>query len=309
MAPSAPNPPGSTDVQTDLKTAMADMAADVERAILHLLPTTDLPESRVLEAMRYGCLNGGKRLRPFLVCQSAALFGVNPDCALRVAVAVEFVHSYSLVHDDLPAMDDGDLRRGQPTVHRKFDEATAILAGDGLLTYAFEVLADPATHEDPNVRCQLVAALAKAAGPHGMVGGQMLDLIAEHETFDLGTTTRLQRMKTGDMIAFSCEAGGILGKAPPPQRLALRAYAHDLGLAFQIVDDLLDIEGTEAETGKSVGRDAQAGKATFVSILGQDRARSQAAMLAVQAKAHLEIFDGRADILKAVADFVVARRT
>ncbi|AWJ92619.1 polyprenyl synthetase family protein (plasmid) [Azospirillum baldaniorum] len=288
---------------------MADMAADVERAILHLLPTTDLPESRVLEAMRYGCLNGGKRLRPFLVCQSAALFGVNPDCALRVAVAVEFVHSYSLVHDDLPAMDDGDLRRGQPTVHRKFDEATAILAGDGLLTYAFEVLADPATHEDPNVRCQLVAALAKAAGPHGMVGGQMLDLIAEHETFDLGTTTRLQRMKTGDMIAFSCEAGGILGKAPPPQRLALRAYAHDLGLAFQIVDDLLDIEGTEAETGKSVGRDAEAGKSTFVSILGQDRARSQAAMLAVQAKAHLEIFDGRADILKAVADFVVARRT
>lgn len=296
-------------MQTDLKTAMADMAADVERAILHLLPTTDLPESRVLEAMRYGCLNGGKRLRPFLVCQSAALFGVNPDCALRVAVAVEFVHSYSLVHDDLPAMDDGELRRGQPTVHRKFDEATAILAGDGLLTYAFEVLADPATHEDPNVRCQLVAALAKAAGPHGMVGGQMLDLIAEHETFDLGTTTRLQRMKTGDMIAFSCEAGGILGKAPPPQRLALRAYAHDLGLAFQIVDDLLDVEGTEAETGKSVGRDAEAGKSTFVSILGQDRARSQAAMLAVQAKAHLEIFDGRADILKAVADFVVARRT
>ncbi len=296
-------------MQTDLKTAMADMAADVERAILHLLPTTDLPESRVLEAMRYGCLNGGKRLRPFLVRHSAALFGVNPDCALRVAVAVEFVHSYSLVHDDLPAMDDGDLRRGQPTVHRKFDEATAILAGDGLLTYAFEVLADPATHEDPNVRCQLVAALAKAAGPHGMVGGQMLDLIAEHETFDLGTTTRLQRMKTGDMIAFSCEAGGILGKAPPPQRLALRAYAHDLGLAFQIVDDLLDVEGTEAETGKSVGRDAEAGKSTFVSILGRDRARSQAAMLAVQAKAHLEIFDGRADILKAVADFVVARRT
>ncbi|MDQ2105182.1 polyprenyl synthetase family protein [Azospirillum isscasi] len=288
---------------------MADMAADVERAILHLLPTTDLPESRVLEAMRYGCLNGGKRLRPFLVCQSAALFGVNPDCALRVAVAVEFVHSYSLVHDDLPAMDDGELRRGQPTVHRKFDEATAILAGDGLLTYAFEVLADPATHEDPHVRCQLVAALAKAAGPHGMVGGQMLDLIAEHETFDLGTTTRLQRMKTGDMIAFSCEAGGILGKAPPPQRHALRAYAHDLGLAFQIVDDLLDVEGTEAETGKSVGRDTEAGKSTFVSILGRDRARSQAAMLAVQAKAHLEIFDGRADILKAVADFVVARRT
>ncbi|MCW2242933.1 farnesyl diphosphate synthase [Azospirillum canadense] len=296
-------------MQTDLKTAMATMAEDVERAISHLIPTTDLPESRVLEAMRYGCLNGGKRLRPFLVCQSAALFGVNPDCALRVAAAVEFVHSYSLVHDDLPAMDNSDLRRGRPTAHRQFDEATAILAGDGLLTYAFEVLADPATHEDPNVRCQLVAALAKAAGPHGMVGGQMLDLIAEHETFDLGTTTRLQRMKTGDMIAFSCEAGGILGKAPPPQRQALRAYAHDLGLAFQIVDDLLDVEGTEAETGKSVGRDAEAGKATFVSILGRDRARAQAAMLAAQAVAHLEIFEGRADILKAVADFVVARRS
>ncbi len=296
-------------MQSELKAAMADMAEVVEQAITRLLPTTDLAEAVLFEAMRYGCLNGGKRLRPFLVCHSASLFGVNPDCAVRVAAAVEFVHCYSLIHDDLPAMDDGQLRRGRPTVHRQFDEATAILAGDGLLTYAFEVLADPATHEDPNVRCQLVAALAKAAGPHGMVGGQMLDLIAEHETFDLGTTTRLQRMKTGEMIAFSAEAGGILGKASPPQRHALRAYAHDLGLAFQIVDDLLDVEGTEAETGKSVGRDAKAGKATFVSILGRDRARAQAEMLADQAVAHLEIFDGRADMLKAVADFVVARRT
>lgn len=295
-------------MQTEFKAAMADMAEVVEQAITRLLPTTELAEAVLFEAMRYGCLNGGKRLRPFLVWHSAALFGVNPDCAVRVAAAVEFVHCYSLIHDDLPAMDDGDLRRGRPTVHRQFDEATAILAGDGLLTYAFEVLADPATHEDPNVRCQLVTALAKAAGPHGMVGGQMLDLIAEHETFDLGTTTRLQRMKTGEMIAFSAEAGGILGKASPPQRHALRAYAHDLGLAFQIVDDLLDVEGTEAETGKSVGRDAKAGKATFVSILGRDRARAQAEMLAAQAVAHLEIFEGRADMLKAVADFVVARR-
>lgn len=295
-------------MQTDLKAAMADMAEVVEQAITRLLPTTELAESRLFEAMRYGCLNGGKRLRPFLVMRSAALFGVNPDCALRVAAAVEFVHCYSLIHDDLPAMDDGVLRRGRPTVHRQFDEATAILAGDGLLTFAFEVLADPATHEDPNVRCQLVAALSRAAGMHGMVGGQMLDLIAEHETFDLGTTTRLQRLKTGEMIAVSCEAGGILGKAPPPQRHALRAYAHDLGLAFQIIDDLLDVEGTEEETGKQVGRDAQAGKATFVSILGRERARSQADMLARQAVAHLEMFDGRADVLKAVADFVVARR-
>lgn len=294
--------------QTELKAAMAATAKAVERTMTHLLPSTELAEAQLYEAMRYGCLNGGKRLRPFLVLHSADLFGVNSNCALRVAAAVEFVHSYSLIHDDLPAMDDGELRRGNPTVHRRFDEATAILAGDGLLTYAFEVLADPDTHEDPNVRCQLVTALAKAAGPHGMVGGQMLDLIAEHESFDLGTTTRLQRMKTGDMIAFSCEAGGILGKASPGQRHALRAYAHDLGLAFQIVDDLLDVEGTQEETGKTVGRDAQAGKATFVSILGRDRARSQAEMLAAQASAHLEIFEGRADILKAVAEFVVARR-
>ncbi|PWC36546.1 farnesyl-diphosphate synthase [Azospirillum sp. TSO35-2] len=287
---------------------MAEIAQAVEIKIGALLPTTDLAEARLFDAMRYGCLNGGKRLRPFLVMQSASLFGVNHDCAIRVAAAVEMVHSYSLVHDDLPAMDDGELRRGRPTCHRQFDEATAILAGDGLLTYAFEVLSDSETHEDPNIRCQLVAALAKAAGGHGMVGGQMLDLIAEHETFDLGTTTRLQRMKTGEMIAFSCEAGSILGKANPPQRHALRAYAHDLGLAFQIVDDLLDVEGTAEETGKTVGRDAQAGKATFVSILGRERARAQADMLARQAADHLDIFDGRADMLKAVADFVVARR-
>ena len=287
---------------------MAETARAVEDTIGRLLPSTELAEARLFDAMRYGSLNGGKRLRPFLVMQSAELFGVSPDCAIRVAAAVEMVHSYSLIHDDLPAMDDGELRRGRPTCHRQFDEATAILAGDGLLTFAFEVLADHATHEDPNIRCQLVAALAKAAGGHGMVGGQMLDLIAEHETFDLGTTPRLQRMKTGAMIAFSCEAGGILGKANPPQRTALGAYAHDLGLAFQIADDLLDVEGTEAETGKTVGRDAQAGKATFVSILGRDRARAQAEMLAAQAAAHLDIFEGRAGMLEAVAGFVVARR-
>ena len=296
-------------MDANLKAVMAQSADVVEQAIARLLPVTDYPENRLYEAMRYGSLGGGKRLRPFLVLNSAGLFGVNPDCALRVAVAVELVHCYSLIHDDLPAMDDGDLRRGRPTVHRQFDEAAAILAGDGLLTFAFEVLADPATHEDPNVRCNLVAALAKAAGPHGMVGGQMLDLIAEHEAFDIGTVTRLQRMKTGDMIAFSCEAGAILGKAAPPMRQALRAYAHDLGLAFQIVDDLLDIEGTEAEMGKSVGRDAAAGKATFVSILGRERARNQAEMLAKQCAAHLEIFEGRADMLKAVAEYVVTRRT
>ncbi|MFC7334411.1 polyprenyl synthetase family protein [Rhodocista pekingensis] len=292
-----------------LTAAMADTVEQVEAAIDVLLPRVDLPEARLFEAMRYGCLGGGKRLRPFLVMESARLFGVNPACALRAAAAVEFIHCYSLVHDDLPAMDDSDLRRGRPTLHLEYDEATAILAGDALLTVAFEILADPETHEDAQVRCRLVSALAKAAGPRGMVGGQMLDLMAEHQTFDIGAITRLQRLKTGELIAFSATAGAILGRASPPQHHALQAYAHDLGLAFQIADDLLDVEGTEAETGKSVGRDEGANKATFVSILGVERAREQAGRLADQAMAHLDIFEGRADMLKQVARYVVDRRS
>lgn len=287
---------------------MARSAEQVEQEIDLLLPTSALAEVPLYEAMRYACLGGGKRLRPFLVLQSAGMFGVSSDSALRTAAAVEFIHCYSLVHDDLPAMDDSDLRRGRPTVHRRFDEATAVLAGDALLTYAFEVLADPRTHEDPHVRCQLVSALARAAGPHGMVGGQMLDLIAEKQEFDIGETTRLQRMKTGEIIAFACEAGAVLGKASPPQRGALHKYAHDLGLAFQIADDLLDAEGDPSVTGKPAGADAAAGKATFVSILGVERAREQARLLARQAAEHLDIFNGRADMLKAVATFVVERR-
>ncbi|QJE73313.1 polyprenyl synthetase family protein [Aerophototrophica crusticola] len=292
-----------------LQSAMADTVEQVETAIEVLLPTVDLVEARLFEAMRYACLGGGKRLRPFLVMESARMFGVNPACALRAAAAVEFVHCYSLVHDDLPAMDNADLRRGRKTVHLEFDEATAILAGDGLLTAAFEILSDPETHEDPQVRCKLVAALARAAGPRGMVGGQMLDLIAEKQTFDIGAITRLQRMKTGDMIAFSSGAGAILGKAGPAQQHALQAYAHDLGLAFQIADDLLDVEGSEAEVGKSVGRDVAAGKATFVSILGVERAKDQARRLADQAAAHLDIFGDRAEMLKEVARYVVERRS
>jgi farnesyl diphosphate synthase len=295
-------------VAKELSSAMGEAAELVEQEIDHLLPMSDLTEAKLFEAMRYACLGGGKRLRPFLVLNSAGLFGVAKECAVRVAAAVEFIHCYSLVHDDLPAMDNSDLRRGRPTVHRQFDHATAILAGDALLTLAFEVLADPATHEDPKVRCGLVAGLAKAAGMHGMVGGQMLDLIAEHEQFDMGSTTRLQRLKTGEMIAFSCCAGAILGKASQPQMQALHNYAHDLGLAFQIADDLLDIDGDPAVTGKPVQQDAAAGKATFVSILGADRARDQARLLADQAARHLEIFDERADLLKAVATYVVERR-
>lgn len=295
-------------VSPSLSAAMADAASAVTKALERILPKSDFPEQKLFEAMRYGVLGGGKRLRPFLVINSASIFGVGGECALRAAAAVECIHCYSLIHDDLPAMDNSDLRRGRPTTHKQYDEATAILAGDALLTLAFEILADPRTHEDPQVRCKLVTALAKASGVHGMVGGQMLDLIAETTQLDIGAITRLQRLKTGELIAFSAEAGAILGKASVQHHNALRAYAHDLGLAFQIIDDLLDAEGTEAETGKSVGRDAKAGKATFVTILGAERARGQAKLLSEQAIQHLGVFEGRAKHLEDVARFVVDRK-
>jgi len=293
-----------------LSTAMADSARAVDAVIDHLLAKPDGPEARVYEAMRYAALAPGKRLRPFLVLASAYLFGVSQRSALQAAVAIELLHTYSLVHDDLPAMDDSDLRRGRPTCHKAFDEATAILAGDGLLTLAFDVLAQPDTHGDPAVRIELVACLAKAAGPAGMVGGQQIDLLAEHDhTLDIGAITRLQRLKTGALIAFSCEAGAILGKSSAENRRALIGYAHDLGLAFQIADDLLDAESTEAETGKSVGRDAEAGKATFVSILGLEGAKKQARALVEQAIGQLEVFGDKADLLRQVAHFVVERKS
>ncbi|HAD86821.1 MAG TPA: farnesyl-diphosphate synthase, partial [Rhodospirillaceae bacterium] len=253
------------DSKSDFKSALSENAAEVTKMLDDLLPVIDTPEARVIEAMRYSSLEGGKRVRPFLVTQSAALFGVDRVSALRAAAAVEMVHCYSLVHDDLPAMDDDDLRRGQPTCHIKFDDATAILAGDALLTMAFQVLADPATHTDPSVRADLVLALSKAAGAHGMVGGQMMDIWAEENELNVAQITRLQRMKTGELIAVSAEAGAILGKASEDARAALHAYAHDIGLAFQIADDLLDVEGDAATVGKATGKDAGAGKATFVS--------------------------------------------
>lgn len=289
--------------------ALAQAACLTDSALDQLLVVPPDLEARVYEAMRYSALAPGKRLRPFLVLAGARLFGIARPCALQVAAAIEMVHAYSLVHDDLPAMDDSDLRRGRPTCHKEFDEATAVLAGDGLLTAAFEVLAHPDTHSDPAVRCELVAALAAAAGAAGMVGGQMIDLIAERRTLDIGAITRLQRMKTGALIAFACEAGAILAKAPAEPRIALRRYAHDLGLAFQIADDLLDVEGSAAETGKPVGADAAAGKATFVSILGVGRARAQAELLIRQAVAHLDLFGGRAELLREAARFVISRRT
>ena len=295
---------------TTFDAALAEAAALTDAVLDRLIAVPEGLESRVFEAMRYAVLAPGKRLRPFLVLASAKLFSVARRSALQVAAAIELVHAYSLVHDDLPAMDNSDLRRGRPTCHKAFDEATAILAGDGLLTLAFEVLSHPDTHGDAAVRSELVAALAAAAGGHGMVGGQMIDLIAEHRPdLDIGAITRLQRLKTGALIAFACEAGAILGKAATEARLSLRGYAHDLGLAFQIADDLLDVEGSAGETGKPVGRDAAAGKATFVSILGIARARGQAQLLVAQASAHLDVFGEKAELLRQAARFVVERRT
>lgn len=288
--------------------ALDEAAKLTDAALERLLVVPPGLEARVYDAMRYSALAPGKRLRPFLVLASAGLFGVARRCALQVAAAIEMVHTYSLVHDDLPAMDNSDLRRGRATCHKQFDEATAVLAGDGLLTAAFGVLAHPDTHGDPAVRCELVSELAAAAGAAGMVGGQMIDLIAEHRRLDIGAITRLQRMKTGALIAFSCEAGAILAKAPHELRTALRGYAHDLGLAYQIADDLLDVEGSAAELGKPVGADVAAGKSTFVSILGVTRARAQAELLIRQAIAHLDLFEQRAELLREAARFVITRR-
>ncbi|MES1989824.1 MAG: farnesyl diphosphate synthase [Pseudomonadota bacterium] len=289
--------------------AIARIQADVEELIETVLPRGEGAEIRVFDAMRYAVMAGGKRFRPFLVCESARLFGVDPAAALRVAAAIECVHTYSLVHDDLPCMDDDDLRRGKPTVHRAYDEATAVLAGDALLTFAFELLADRDTHQLAEVRVELLRRLALAAGGQGMVGGQMIDLASEGEALDMGGISRLQRLKTGALIAFACEAGAVLGRAPRERRHALRAYAHDMGLAFQIADDLLDVEGKAETVGKATGKDAAAGKATFVSILGVERARAQAAMLSEQAIQHLDLFDEKADLLRQAARFVITRRS
>lgn len=266
-------------------------------------------EAKVLAAMRYSALSGGKRLRPFLTVECAKLFGVSPESALTTAAAIEFVHVYSLIHDDLPAMDNDDFRRGKPSCHKQFGEAAAILAGDALLTYAFEVLTHPIVHADANVRCELVRSLAKAAGARGMVGGQMIDMDAENKDMTADEIIRLQRLKTGEMFAVSCEVGAILGKAPDALRSRLQRYANDIGLAFQITDDLLDVEGTREATGKGVGKDQEKGKATLVSVMGIERARDHAKVLIEQAISHLSAFDERADSLRALAKYVVARKS
>nr|WP_167103298.1 farnesyl diphosphate synthase [Sphingomonas oligoaromativorans] len=302
-----PSDPVTKLASSPLVDAMQSVAADIDTLFDQVLALPGDPRDVLYEAMRHAAIGGGKRLRPLLVYAASNLFNVSRGSALRAGLAIECIHVYSLIHDDMPCMDDDDMRRGKPTVHKAFNEAVAVLAGDALQALAFEVVADPETHPDPFVRAELALELARASGPSGMAGGQMMDLEAEENRFDLPTTTRLQQLKTGALIAFCLEAGAILGHVPPEGRRGLRAYARDIGLAFQIADDLLDVEGDAAVVGKATGKDADAGKATFVSLLGVERARKQASMLVDQAIAHLAAFGAEADLLRAIARYVVER--
>ena len=297
-----------TGIMTSFDAHIRETASLVEAELDRMLPRRGGPLGRVIDAMRHGALDGGKRLRPFLVVASADMFEAPRQRSLRVGCAVEMIHCYSLIHDDLPAMDDSDLRRGRPSVHKAYDDATAILAGDALLTQAFEVLAEPATHPDGGVRSRLALELARASGREGMVGGQMIDIYAEQKTFDLAGIEELQRLKTGAIIRFSAMAGGIVGEAADSEVEALRLYAEDLGLAFQIVDDLLDAFGDAEALGKPVGQDADMDKATFVKLLGAEGARDKARALVERAKSHLDRFGGRAGPLRGAADFVFSRK-
>jgi len=306
-------PDSKEEFRRRLDAAAQDTEAELDRLFAPApLPGERARPTRLLEAIRYAALGGGKRLRPFLVIESARLFGVTGASALRTACALEMIHCYSLVHDDLPAMDDDDLRRGRPTAHKAFDEATAILAGDGLLTFAFDVLCDPATHDDPAVRAALALALARASGLGGMVGGQALDIAAETADAPLSQSEilTLQAMKTGALIKFGVEAGAILGKAGDAQATALSRYGAALGAAFQIADDILDAEGDTQALGKRAGKDADRGKATLVSLLGMDAARVRRDGLVEEAIAALDAtgFGCATSVLAEAARFVAARR-
>ena len=286
---------------------MATVAEEVEAVLDLALPAVSGPQARLHEAMRYAMLGGGKRIRPFLVVAAADLFEVPRARSLRAGAAVELIHGYSLVHDDLPAMDDALTRRGRPSCHRQYDDATAVLVGDALQSLAFELLADPATHPDAEVRCALVGGLAEAAGAAGMCGGQMIDLLAEGRSLELPEILELQRLKTGALIGFACEAGAILGGAEGAERQALRGYAADLGLAFQIQDDLLDVTGDAEVTGKDSGHDAAAGKATVVALLGVAGSRRRLEVLRRSADAHLDRLGEGTGVLRAVFEFVISR--
>jgi farnesyl diphosphate synthase len=291
----------------DLDAEAASVSAEVDALFVGLLRLPGDGRDRLFAAMAHAAIGGGKRLRPLLTVAAARLFGIPRDRALRAGAAIEAIHAYSLIHDDLPCMDDDDLRRGKPTVHKAFGEATAVLAGDSLHALAFEILADPATSENPNVRAELTVDLARASGRDGMAGGQMLDLAAQGEVFDIAGITRLQQLKTGALIEHAVEAACILAPLAPPARTPYRGYARNVGLAFQIADDLIDHSGDEASAGKRVGKDAAAGKATFVSLMGEERARAQASMLVDQAIEHLADHSEEADLLRAIARFAIER--
>lgn len=287
--------------------AFARIATEVDSMFDSLLEVPNDGRARLVAAMRHASIGGGKRLRPLLVLASAEMFGVHPYHALRAGVAVEAVHVYSLIHDDLPCMDDDDLRRGKPTVHKAFDEATAVLAGDALQALAYEILVDPATSGDPFIRAELATVLAQASGISGMAGGQMMDLAGEGQALDIHAITRLQQLKTGALLSASVEMGAVLGKIAPEGRGHLRGYARDIGLAFQIADDLIDHDGDPVAAGKAVGKDATAGKATFVGLLGAEGARNQARALVEQAIAQLASHGEEADLLRALARYIIER--
>ena len=293
----------------DYAAALSAVAAEFDACLSQVLQQEPSDVPRLWEAMRYAAMAGGKRLRPFLVVTCAGVCGGDRAAALRVAAAIEIMHTYSLVHDDLPAMDNDDMRRGQPTLHRAFDEATAILAGDALLTLAFEVLSDPLTHADGQVRSDLVLGLALAGGPRGMAGGQMLDLEAETKPeAEQDAVIRLESMKTGALFAWSCEAGAVVSGADPQEREKLRAFGAEFGMAFQITDDILDETGNPDEAGKAVGKDSERGKATLVSLRGLDGARDAALDHAQKAVENLDLFGEKADLLRAAATQLIDRR-
>lgn len=294
----------------DFEAYLHQIADDITVSLNQLIPAANGHEAQLMRAMRYAALAGGKRLRPFFVIEVGRLFKVKEMALLRTASALECVHTYSLIHDDLPCMDDDDLRRGQPTVHIAYDEATAILAGDALLSLAFEILSDHLTHQDAIIRSDLVLSLSQASGPSGMVGGQMLDMLAEHneDAKDIHYITRLQRLKTGALISCACELGAILGGATDAERQALHGFSHDLGLAYQIVDDILDAEGDSEKLGKKTRKDIQHGKANFVTLLGVAGAKQRVQLLADQAKDHIQIFHSDAKMLLQSVDYVIGRQ-
>ena len=291
----------------DFELRLTEVADKVTVALDQLIPPASGPEADLMRAMRHAALANGKRMRPFFLLEAGAMFDAPEKSLLRAAAALECVHCYSLVHDDLPCMDDDDFRRGQPTVHKAFDEATAVLAGDALLTLAFKILASNETHRDAEVRALLIERLADAAGARGMVGGQMIDMLETDSPRDLNTITRMQRLKTGALISYATEAAGIIGHAREHERSALAGFSNDLGLAYQIADDLLDATGDEEAVGKALAKDEEAGKANFVTILGVDGARQRVRLLAAQAKEHLAIFREKANILLQSVDFVLDR--